>query len=135
MELRQALTQIAEIRLQMARGQVFRGYRSGATAFSGAVALATGFLQWTLLPQPATEPRQYVTLWLGAAVLSLAVLAAEMILRTFRSNSAVQRQLTLLAVYSPRRRNCRAKQLQSIPCPPPCSQAPPATSARIPASN
>ena len=39
MELREALTQIAEIRQQMARGEVFRGYRAATTAFSGVVAL------------------------------------------------------------------------------------------------
>ena len=41
MELRDALTQIAEIRQQMARGEVFRGYRAATTAFSGMAALLT----------------------------------------------------------------------------------------------
>ena len=36
MELREALTQITEIRLQMARTEVFRGYRAIPAAFSGA---------------------------------------------------------------------------------------------------
>ena len=40
MELREALTQITEIRLQMARTEVFRGYRAVPAAFSGAVALS-----------------------------------------------------------------------------------------------
>ena len=40
MELREALTQITEIRLQMARTEVFRGYRALPAAFSGGVALA-----------------------------------------------------------------------------------------------
>ena len=39
MELREALTQITEIRLQMARTEVFRGYRAMPVAFSGAVAV------------------------------------------------------------------------------------------------
>ena len=35
MELREALTQITEIRLQLARTEVFRGYRAMPVAFSG----------------------------------------------------------------------------------------------------
>ena len=45
MELREALTQIAEIRQQMARTEVFRGYRAMPVAFGGVVALAAaGFV-------------------------------------------------------------------------------------------
>ena len=39
MELREALTQIAEIRRAMAQNDVFRGYRSATVALSGT---ATG---------------------------------------------------------------------------------------------
>ena len=45
MELREALTQITEIRLQLARTEVFRGYRAMPVAFSGVVALAAGLIQ------------------------------------------------------------------------------------------
>jgi hypothetical protein len=102
MELREALTQIAEIRQQMARGQIFRGYRSVTTGFSGLVALIAGALQATLLPDPAKysqdDARKFVLLWGAAAVLSLLVAGLEMAIRTRRSNSQVQKQLTLLAV-------------------------------------
>jgi hypothetical protein len=102
MELREALTQIAEIRQQMARGQVFRGYRSATTAFSGFIALIAGAVQMTLLPDPAkyspNDARAFVLLWVAAAVLNLLVAGLEMAIRTRRSNSQVQRQLTLLAV-------------------------------------
>ena len=37
MELREALTQITEIRQQLARTEVFRGYRAMPVAFSGVV--------------------------------------------------------------------------------------------------
>lgn len=98
MELREAMTQIAEIRQQMARGQIFRGYRSATTACSGAVAVLAGVAQGWWMGEPGADPTRYIGLWLSAAVLSLIVVAAEMILRTRRSNSVVQRQLTLLAV-------------------------------------
>ena len=52
MELRDALTQIAEIRQQMARGEVFRGYRAAMTAFSGMAAIITGFIQYSIFLMP-----------------------------------------------------------------------------------
>ena len=45
MELREALTQITEIRLQLARTEVFRGYRAMPVAFSGGVALLAAVIQ------------------------------------------------------------------------------------------
>jgi hypothetical protein len=99
MELREALTQIAEIRQQMARGELFRGYRAATTAFSGIVALVTGIVQMSLLPLQAPGWDSHaVTLWVAAAALCVAVVGAEMIFRTLRSSSKVQRSLTLLAV-------------------------------------
>lgn len=98
MELREALTQIAEIRQQMARGQIFRGYRAATTAFSGAAAGITGLLQYFLAPQPAASPKIFILLWVAAAGICLAAVGIEMIVRTRRSASQVQRQLTLLAV-------------------------------------
>jgi hypothetical protein len=98
MELREALTQIAEIRQQMARGQIFRGYRAATTAFSGAAALIAGTLQTWVVPDPHKSPKHFVLLWGLAALVCLAAVALEMIFRTHRSRSPVQRQLTLLAV-------------------------------------
>jgi C4-dicarboxylate transporter len=39
MELHEALSQISEIRQQMARSEVFRGYRSMTVGFSGVLGL------------------------------------------------------------------------------------------------
>jgi hypothetical protein len=98
MELRDALSQIAEIRQQMARGQIFRGYRSATTAFSGSLALLAGILQAAFISDPQNHPQPFILLWVSAAMISLIVVGAEMIVRTRRSNSQVQRQLSLLAV-------------------------------------
>jgi len=98
MELREALTQIAEIRQQMARGQLFRGYRAATTAFSGLAAIVTGLLQPMLAPAPQSNPKPFVLLWSTAAALCLVAVGVEMIVSTRRSQSQVQRQLTLLAV-------------------------------------
>ena len=45
MELREALTQISEIRQRVAQAEVFRGYRAVPVAFSGLLALATACVQ------------------------------------------------------------------------------------------
>ena len=81
MELNEALHQITEIRQQMARSQVFRGYRSATTTFSGLIAIAAALLQTLLVPNPAQHPLGYVLLWVIAASLSLVVVAAEIIMR------------------------------------------------------
>ncbi|HVX84426.1 MAG TPA: hypothetical protein VH253_06385 [Phycisphaerae bacterium] len=98
MELREAMAQIAEIRQQMARGHVFRGYRSATTAFSGAVALATAALQRGLVADPGRNVSWFLLMWVGAAAVSLAAVAVEMVVRVRRSASGVQKQLTMLAV-------------------------------------
>ena len=100
MELREALTQIAEIREQMARGTIFRGYRAATTAFSGVVAVVTGLLQWVLIGRPVSpaDGHTFVLLWVAAAIVSLLVVGTEMAIRSRRWASQVQRQLTLLAV-------------------------------------
>lgn len=98
MELRQALDQIAEIRLQMARSQTLRGYRSVTAAISGVLALAAAGLQSLLISNPARHVYAYIALWLGVAGVCMAVVGVEMFLRLRRSRCQVQSQLTLLAI-------------------------------------
>jgi hypothetical protein len=98
MELRDALTQIAEIRQQMARSEVFRGYRSATTAFSAVVAVAAACVQEYLLPENARLAWHMLYLWLAAATLSLLVVGVEMAVRFRRSQSVLQREITLVAV-------------------------------------
>jgi hypothetical protein len=95
MELNEALSQISEIRRQMARGEVFRGYRSATTAFSGCVAVAVCVIQWHWPPQSLNL---YLEVWLAAASVSLAVVATEMIIRCYKSESSLQREMTQIAV-------------------------------------
>src|SRR5688572_10005359 len=95
MELHDALTQIAEIRQQMARAEVFRGYRSLTTAFSGLLALAASAAHAWWLPG---DWDSYVVLWGAVAIVSLIVVAAEMVHRSRVSGSQLQRDMTSLAV-------------------------------------
>jgi hypothetical protein len=98
MELQEALTQISEIRQQMARSQVFRGYRSMTVGFSGLVAIGAALWQRWEIPDPAHQIFSYLELWVSAATLSALVAGAEMAWRARRSQSRLQGQITLLAV-------------------------------------
>jgi hypothetical protein len=98
MELRDALTQISEIRRQMARTEVFRGYRSMPVAFSGLLALLAAGFQALWIPEPTQNPAAYLTLWLGAAVVSALAAGAEMALRAYSAGDSLSRTITWLAV-------------------------------------
>jgi hypothetical protein len=98
MELREALAQISEIRQQMARTEVFRGYRAATVAFSGLVAVATAGVQSLLVPSPTHDLRNYLLLWVGAALISIVVFGIDQYLRYHRSISPWQRDITTMAV-------------------------------------
>jgi hypothetical protein len=73
MELREALSQISEIRQQMARSEVFRGYRSITVGFSGVFGLLAAVLQSQWVASPESELGRYLCLWLSIAAASLTV--------------------------------------------------------------
>ncbi len=95
MHLDDALVQIAQIRRQLARSEVFRGYRAATTAFSGVVALTASLVQGCWLPDTLGA---YLSLWIGAAALSVAVVGAEMYVSCRRAQSAMRNQMTFSAV-------------------------------------
>ena len=97
MELREALSRIAEIRERLERADVFRGYRALPVAFSGVLAVAAGLLQPLLVPEPVEDLRGYLTLWLGVAALSAAATGLSILLRG-ASESPGARAVTRLAV-------------------------------------
>ena len=98
MQLDEALRQISDIRRQMARSEVFRGYRSLTVGFSGVAGLLAAALQPAWVESPEIELGRYLTLWLGVAALSLIVAGTEMYVRAWRAGSGLVRQHTLLAV-------------------------------------
>jgi hypothetical protein len=81
MELREALTQIYEIRQQVAQTEVFRGYRAASVAFTGLIALVGACAQSVLIPDPSRDVPGYLILWIGAAALGMTVTGAEMLWR------------------------------------------------------
>jgi len=98
MDLREALTQISEIRQQVARTETFRGYRAAPVAFSGTLAVLAALVQNTWLPNPAEQLSSYLTLWVGAALLSMAVMGVYLGLHCWRSSLTLARSDTALAV-------------------------------------
>lgn len=97
MELREAMSQIAEIRRQMARTEVYRGFRSVPVAFTGGLAWAVAIFQAVEVPEPTRDVATYLTLWVGAAIIGIATAGLELF---FRSRHATRwaREQTWIAV-------------------------------------
>ena len=98
MELHEALSQISEIRQQMARSEVFRGYRSMTVGFSGVLGLLAAVFQPRWVPSPEAELGRYLCLWLSVALASLIVAGTELSWRALSSGPGLARHMTLLAV-------------------------------------
>jgi hypothetical protein len=103
MDLHEALTQISEIRQQVARTETFRGYRAAPVAFSGLVAWIAAFyqsssMQSPTMQSPAGELQGYLGLWVGAALLSMVVTGLYMFVHCWQSRLALTRSNTALAL-------------------------------------
>jgi len=98
MDLHEALSQISEIREQVARTETFRGYRAAPVAFSGLVACLAAGLQHVLVPEPAANPTAYLALWISAALLSMAVTGVAMYWHCVKSQSSLTKPNTILAI-------------------------------------
>ncbi|MFI5378176.1 MAG: hypothetical protein ACHRHE_02615 [Tepidisphaerales bacterium] len=97
MELDEALARISEIRRQMAQTATFRGYRALTTALSGGSALLAAWLQSWLAPAPMHQLQGYLAIWVGAAAINVLAFTIELAVRYRRTESTLQREMTLLA--------------------------------------
>jgi hypothetical protein len=95
-ELRDALSQIDEIRQQMARSETFRGYRSVTSGCSGVLALLAAACQPYLVPRD--DLGRYLALWVTVAAISLLLVAIEIWRRMQRESSSLTREVTRLAI-------------------------------------
>src|SRR5262245_17338319 len=98
MELRQALAQVSEIHEQLARTQIFRGYRSLTVGFSGLVGISAAILQAFLLPRPTERLSAYLALWIGAPAINLIVVGSEICYRAQMARLTLTRRTTIFAV-------------------------------------
>jgi hypothetical protein len=91
MELPQALAQIAEIRAQAARAEVYRGYRSLPVAASGLMGLAAAWFQPTGL---SADPIGFVIYWVVVAALAGFVGVSEIVYNYVVNDENVTRRRT-----------------------------------------
>lgn len=98
MRLTDAFDQIALIRQQVARVEMFRGYRAGTTAFSGVIAVFASHLTANMEVGRGISGGEYLLIWCAAAGVCLGVLALDITLRQWREPSTLQRDLAWSAV-------------------------------------
>ena len=98
MELQEALTQIHTIRAQVTRTELFRGYRAATVAGTGVLGLAAAAMQPMLVPDPALNPVAFVDLWVLVALASVLLIAAELTMNWYRTESVLARQQTRRAI-------------------------------------
>ena len=98
MELQEALSQISEIRRQMARSEVFRGYRAVPVAGTGVLAVAAAAVQGAWIEAPTERIGAYLALWVGAAALGLACAVGEMAGRARRVSARWGGRVAFLAL-------------------------------------
>ena len=97
-DLNKALADIADIRLQLAAGTMFRGFGPAVIAATGGIALAVTLLQVIWPTQLVAEPTTYIATWVVVAVASAALIGVEMYARTRRHHSGLADAMLFNAV-------------------------------------
>ena len=78
-DLNKALGDISSIRRQMARSTEFRGYGPATLAATGIFAVMAAVGQAIWLPNPSKAVSLYLATWISTAVVSAALIAAQML--------------------------------------------------------
>jgi hypothetical protein len=92
MDFSRALDQIAAIHQQMAKGEIYRGYRSLPVAASGLIGFVAGWMQAPALG--AADPVGFVIYWSTIAVCAALVGASEIIYNYVVHDDGAQRRRT-----------------------------------------
>jgi hypothetical protein len=88
-DVEEALSQIAEIRAQMAAGTRFLGFAPQAVALTGILAVGTSTAQ-ALWPEPLADTTEhYLLSWIVAAVLAVTVVGTEALTRSREHHGAL----------------------------------------------
>ena len=88
-DLHKALADIDAIKRQVARGTQFRGYGPVTIAFTGLLSLLAAAAQALWLDDPREQLTEYLTIWIGMATLSVALIGTEIITRSRRLHSGL----------------------------------------------
>ena len=97
MHVKEALSEISALRLELARNSEFRGFGPATLAVTAVLAIAAAVAQWRWMPDPAANIRSYLGLWSGIAVLSVALIAAEAIRRSRRAHQGLADDMLVAA--------------------------------------
>ena len=97
-DLNKAIGDISSIRMQVARSTEFRGYGPATLAATGLFAAAAGAAQALWLHDPAAHALVYLGLWTATAMVSAALIGAQMRARTHRVHSGLANEMILMAV-------------------------------------
>ncbi len=97
-DLNKALGDISSIRRQMARSTEFRGYGPATLAGTGVLAVSAAAAQAVWLPDPENHISTYLSIWIVTAVLSAALIGAQMYTRTRRIHSGMADEMIRMAV-------------------------------------
>jgi uncharacterized membrane protein HdeD (DUF308 family) len=90
-DVTRALDQIAEIHAQIAKGEVYRGYRSLPIAASGAIGVAAAWMQ---PPEVTHGPIAFAAYWMVVAVAAMFVGSSEILYNYIVHDSASGRRHT-----------------------------------------
>jgi hypothetical protein len=91
-DVTRALDQIAEIHGQMAKGEVYRGYRSLPVAASGLIGIVAAVLQPAALG--TADPVGFVLYWMAVALAAGFVGSSEIVYNYFVHEQATERRQT-----------------------------------------
>jgi len=86
--LRKALVDIANIRLQLAAGMMFRGFGPLVIALTGVLALVAAAVQ-AASSEVASGPLAFLGVWVAVAAVSVVLIGLEMLARTRRHHGGL----------------------------------------------
>jgi hypothetical protein len=89
-DVSRALAQIAEIHDQLAKAEIYRGWRSLPVACSGLIGL--GAAAWQAAFMRPLEPLVFAAYWMGVAIVALFVGCAEIVWHYVRHAGETERR-------------------------------------------
>jgi hypothetical protein len=98
MEIQRALAEIGDIRLQMSRTRLFRGYTAPMTLGTALIAAAAAISQSMWIGNAGNDPIRFAQFWMCVAALCMTLAGLEVARKYRESDSSLQRELTLSAV-------------------------------------
>lgn len=97
-DLNKALNDISNIRRQVARTTEFRGYGPATLAATACFAIAAACTQARWVPDPAAHIPAYLSIWISTALVSAALIGAQMYTRSRRIHSGMADEMIWMAV-------------------------------------